>query len=85
MPQTMPSSYFSFGFDHVHRVDGRTYDVDTVVRVTAPDPRGVMQEMFGREWGAQYDDVPEFAARRGLPVVDIIDLPDRRIVAEVGS
>lgn len=82
---TLTTSYFTFGFDHVHRIDGRTYDADTIVCITADDPRAVMLEMFGREWCGEYDAVPAFARRRGLRVVDIIDIAGRCIVTCGGS
>lgn len=46
--------YFTFGFDHIHRVDGFTYDTDVVVKITAPDPRSVMLSRFGRGWAFEY-------------------------------
>ncbi len=71
----MSTSYFSFGFDHVHRIDGVTFDAETIVCITAEDPRGVMLAKFGREWCAEYPEVPAFALRRQFRVVDIIDMP----------
>lgn len=69
------TSYFTFGYDHVHRIDGLTYDADTIVCITAADPRGVMLEKFGRAWSGEYAEPPAFAVRRGLLIVDIIDAP----------
>jgi hypothetical protein len=74
----MKTSCFSFGYDHVHRIDGRTYDADTVVRISAPDPRGVMLEKFGKEWCFEYDHVPGFARR----LVDIVYVDGREIIYE---
>jgi hypothetical protein len=36
------TSYFTFGFGHVHHVSGFTYDKDIVVKITADDPREKM-------------------------------------------
>lgn len=76
----MRTSYFSFGYDHVHRIDGRTYDADTVVRISAPDPRGVMLEKFGKEWCFEYDDIPASLAHARL--VDIVLVYGREIIYE---
>jgi hypothetical protein len=46
--------YFTFGFDHAHAVDGFTYDHNIVVKITAPSPRAVMLDTFGREWAFEY-------------------------------
>lgn len=50
--------YFTFGQSHVHSVDGVTYDKDSVVKITAVDPRQVMFDTFGRQWSMQYDTPP---------------------------
>lgn len=75
----MKMSYFTFGFDHVHRIDGRTYDADTVVRISAPDPRAKMLAMFGREWCGEYSEVPASLSHARL--VDVVVLDDRTVVA----
>lgn len=54
----MTTSYFTFGQQHVHSVNGFTYDKDVVVKITAEDPRAVMFETFGPTWAFQYDDAP---------------------------
>lgn len=54
----MPTSYFTFGQSHAHAVNGRTFDKDTVVEITADDPRQVMFDTFGNKWSMQYDGVP---------------------------
>jgi hypothetical protein len=48
--------YYSFGFAHVHTVNGFTYDKDIIVKVTAPDPRAVMFQMFGPRWSFEYTE-----------------------------
>lgn len=56
-------AYFTFGFGHVHAVNGFTYDKDVVVKIKAPDPRQIMFNTFGRMWAMQYNEeevTPEF-------------------------
>jgi hypothetical protein len=52
------TAYFTLGQDHVHRHSGRTLDCDTVLKITAADPRSRMFELFGSKWAMQYDDNP---------------------------
>lgn len=59
------SSYFTFGYEHVVTYGGRTCDCDTLLRVTSPDPRSTMVEMFGQTWGFQY------------PIVEVDQVPPR--------
>lgn len=53
------TSYFTFGQDHVHRVNNQTFDCDTVVKITAINPRERMVEMFGGKWSMEYDRLPD--------------------------
>jgi hypothetical protein len=55
----MKTSYFTFGQSHTHAVGGFTYDKDIVVKITANDPREVMFEYFGTQWGFEYDECPD--------------------------
>lgn len=55
----MKTAYFTFGQTHVHSVNGKTFDKDTVVKITAEDPRKVMFETFGAKWGMEYDQCPD--------------------------
>lgn len=52
------TSYFTFGQCHYHNIDGRVFDKDTVVKITADDPREVMFKTFGHKWSMQYDNPP---------------------------
>jgi len=54
----MKTSYFTFGQIHVHSLNGRTFDKDCVVKITAEDPREVMVLMFGRKWAREYSEPP---------------------------
>lgn len=65
------TQWFSFGFDHRHEVDGHTLDHNTVVRITAIDPRSVMNEVFGSVWSFPYDERPDHPLMRDLPVFDV--------------
>lgn len=55
----MTTRYFSFGFGHVHRVNGFTFDKDILVKITAEDPRAKMFEMFGAKWAMEYEHPPD--------------------------
>lgn len=59
--QSMRTSYFTFGQVHVHSVNGRTFDKDTVVKITAENPRDVMFEHFGAKWSMEYDQPPDMS------------------------
>ncbi len=63
--------WFSFGPDHCHEVDGRVIDDNVIVRVTAPDPRGVMLAVFGKKWCWEYDEPPEHPLMRDKSVLDV--------------
>lgn len=52
----MPVSYFTFGQSHAHRVNGKTFDCDCVVKIEAENPRAVMVEHFGLKWAAEYPE-----------------------------
>lgn len=54
----MKTAYFTFGQCHAHSVDGQTFDKDTIVKITAEDPRAKMFEVFGVKWSMQYDEPP---------------------------
>ena len=52
------TSYFSFGQVHVHSINGKTFDKDCIVKITAEDPRAVMFKTFGPRWAFEYDEIP---------------------------
>jgi hypothetical protein len=77
----LPSSYFTFGYDHAHSIDGRTYDRDVVVCVTSPDPRATMLDMFGRKWSTEHvapGPVPRTFGPTTL--VDVVEVDGERVV-----
>ncbi len=45
----------TFGQTHVHSVNGKTFDKDCVVEITAEDPSQVMFDTFGNKWAFDYD------------------------------
>lgn len=51
----MKTSIFSFGWGHAHAVAGITFDRDSLVSITAENPRKVMFETFGRQWSMEYE------------------------------
>lgn len=55
----MRTSYFTFGQTHVHSINGRTFDKDTIVKITAEDPRQVMFDTFGPKWAMEYENAPD--------------------------
>lgn len=54
----MKTSYFTFGQNHVHSINGFTYDKDVVVSITSDNPRTIMFEYFNSQWGFEYDSEP---------------------------
>ena len=58
-PKRMKTSYFTFGQAHSHVANGRTLDRNTVVKITAEDPRARMFELFGAKWSMEYDAPPD--------------------------
>lgn len=52
------TAWFTFGQSHAHSIGDVTLDKDCVVKITAPDPRERMFELFGAKWSMQYDKEP---------------------------
>lgn len=55
----MQTAFFTFGQCHFHRVNGRVFDKDTVVKITSDNHRLTMFETFGSKWSMQYDRQPD--------------------------
>jgi hypothetical protein len=51
--------YFTFGQGHAHHVSGHLFGPDTLVKITAEDPRAIMVEWFGSKWGFEYSEPPD--------------------------
>lgn len=65
----MQTSYFTFGQNHIHKLNGKVFDKNTVVKITAEDPRQTMFDLFGRKWSMQYDNPPDMRLySRGIVV-----------------
>lgn len=53
--------YFTFGQDHAHSVDGKTFDKDSVVAIeaeTEDKARDIMFNTFGAKWSFGYGPTP---------------------------
>ena len=55
----MTTKWFTFGQGHRHEIDGRVFDKDTVLEITAADPEQVMWDTFGGKWAFMYDKPPD--------------------------
>jgi hypothetical protein len=53
--------WFTFGQGQAHHLGGVTYDPNIVVKITAPDPRARMFELFDTKWGMEYDEKPDLS------------------------
>lgn len=67
----MRTSYFTFGQNHAHSVNGRTFDKDTIVKITAEEPRDVIVAHFGLKWAMEYDECPNME----YGYSEIVELP----------
>ena len=55
----MKTQWFTFGRSHAHQHGKHLLNKDTVVEITAEDPRAKMFELFGNKWSMQYDKPPD--------------------------
>lgn len=72
----MIKNYFTFGQNHIHRVNGKTFDADCVVEIEAETPEEARDKMFcyfGRKWAFQYDDLEKvglhYYSRGVIPLI----------------
>ena len=56
---TLKTAWFSFGQNHIHVINGVTFDKDCIVKITSNDPRETMLQTFGTKWGFDYNEEPE--------------------------
>lgn len=56
---TIHTRWFTFGQSHIHRVNGKTFDADCVVKISALDPRQEMCRHFGNKWAFEYEQEPD--------------------------
>ena len=57
----MEKFYGSFGQNHAHAYNGRTYDKDCIIEIEANskgEAHDKMFEVFGTKWSMLYDQVP---------------------------
>lgn len=58
----MKKYYFTFGFNHVHTVNGITFDKDIIIEIEADNcvkARSVMFKHFNEKWGMCYYEMPD--------------------------
>lgn len=66
--------YISFGQSHVHRVNGKTFDADSLCEIDAlheDKAREMAFQTFGREWANVYDTLDghlDFFPRGPIPL-----------------
>lgn len=53
------TSFFTFGQNHVHSLNGITFDKDIVVEIEDNEPRALMFAFFGPKWAMEYDFKPD--------------------------
>lgn len=67
--------FFSFGQGHTHRVNGKTFDCDSIVEIHAdnePEARQKMFNTFGKKWFTSYTEEnfqPEYFPRGVIEVI----------------
>lgn len=67
--------FFSFGQGHTHRVNGKTFDCDSIVEIHAdnePEARQKMFNTFGENWFTSYTEEnfqPEYFPRGVIEVI----------------
>jgi len=50
-------TYFTFGYDHIHKIGDKVFDKDVVAVIEAPSESSAREfafEVFGREWATSY-------------------------------
>jgi hypothetical protein len=72
-PKKLSTSWFTFGQDHFHQHGEMVLNKDTVLKITAQNPRQVMLELFGRKWSGEYDSTPDMTKYPGgILVMNIV-------------
>jgi len=69
----MKTSYFTFGQIHEGWVNGKYFNKNTVVKITAEEPRTKMVELFGLKWAFEYDELPAYFKEHNAEVIDVSD------------
>ena len=60
----MITNYFTFGKGQVHSEQGRTFDSNTIIAITSENPRQKMIDLFGLDWGFQYDSYEDLDPKK---------------------
>jgi hypothetical protein len=67
-------AFFTFGQSHIHKVNGKIFDRNCVVKLDCPDPRAEMHRLFGPAWSMHYSPeeiTPEFMSHFPRGVIEI--------------
>lgn len=78
----MITNYFTFGKGQVHSVNGRTFDGQTIIKITAENPRQVMFDHFGKDWAFQYDNYEQLNPKKWWSNYKIIDIQKNEVIEE---
>lgn len=65
--------FFSFGQNHAHEINERIVDRNTIIKITAENPRDVMFDFFGDKWSFEYTEetfTPRFWKEIYEPLTD---------------
>jgi hypothetical protein len=57
----MKTMYFTLGQSHIHKCGNKVLDKDTVIKITAMDPRAEMVRLFGWKWANEFDSPPDLS------------------------
>ena len=76
----MTTNYFTFGKGQVHSVANRTYDCDTIVKITSENPRQTMFDYFGNNWAFQYDSLEQMQPKKYWSQYKVVDVQKNEVV-----
>jgi hypothetical protein len=79
----MKTKIFTFGQGQSHEYMGTRVDKDTIIKMTAENPRKAMFDIFGSEWAFEYeekqlDDITKYYPH-GFDLVKITVISDEKI------
>lgn len=64
MKTQIKNFYVSFGQEHTHNINGRTYDPDSIALIQASEykeARTIAFEIFGQKFCMIYDELPDMS------------------------
>ena len=76
----MKTEYFTFGTGQVHSIAGKTFDKDTIIKITAENPRQKMFDYFGADWAFNYDSYESLDVRKYWSKYEIYDLNKKEVI-----